>query len=266
MDRACAAPGPRARRARRARMELHRREDARVGDQPARGAAARARGAQARGARKGRPGRRRDVERAGAGAGARAPTGGPSRAGSCTTTAESAEAEGADDGGADAHEGVRRQVRLALGRAPMLAPDRPRARLAAMLAADTKATLHPDVDTPFADAADAVKRLLPYHIWQHPQEDLEALKWPGRLKGKGRATEAEIAKAELAGVPRLQTASYGMQLRTAQKPGSPSNARSGAERSRPTSGEYVPDRAPWVPTFSAPSLPQPYHSAARQTT
>jgi hypothetical protein len=77
-------------------------------------------------------------------------------------------------------------------------------RLAALLAADTQATLHPDTENPFEDAEDVVRRLLPYHIWQHPHEDLEALRWPANGKGKGRASETELATAELAGMLRIQ--------------------------------------------------------------
>jgi hypothetical protein len=72
-------------------------------------------------------------------------------------------------------------------------------RLASLLASDTKATTQPDVETPFSDAADVVKRLLPWHIWQHPAEDISALAWPTNVKGKKRATEKELIEAELAG-------------------------------------------------------------------
>jgi hypothetical protein len=81
-------------------------------------------------------------------------------------------------------------------------------RLAALLASDRRATLHPDVHTPFTDAADVVKRLLPYHIWQHPAEDLEYLQWPANGKGKGRATAEEILQAEIAGESGLPTVLY----------------------------------------------------------
>ncbi|KAL1748807.1 hypothetical protein HDZ31DRAFT_29018 [Schizophyllum fasciatum] len=60
------------------------------------------------------------------------------------------------------------------------------ARFAARLAADQQATLKPDVDSPFVDAEDAVRRLLPYHIYQQPREDLEKLISP---KGKGKAED-----------------------------------------------------------------------------
>ncbi|KAI5833610.1 hypothetical protein K523DRAFT_232394 [Schizophyllum commune Tattone D] len=73
------------------------------------------------------------------------------------------------------------------------------ARFAERLAADQQATLKPDVDTPFVDAEDVVRRLLPYHIYQQPKEDLEKLISP---KGKGKAeddirTEIEETKFAL---------------------------------------------------------------------
>ena len=70
-------------------------------------------------------------------------------------------------------------------------------RFAERLAADQQATLKPNVDTPFVDAEDVVRRLLPYHIYQQPKEDLEKLISP---KGKGKAeddihTEIEGARS-----------------------------------------------------------------------
>ncbi|KZV70701.1 hypothetical protein PENSPDRAFT_651285 [Peniophora sp. CONT] len=62
-------------------------------------------------------------------------------------------------------------------------------RAVAALVADQRAAVEPDTETPFADAHDAVKRLLPYHIFQLPVED---------GKGKGRASEADLAREELA--------------------------------------------------------------------
>ncbi|THG94161.1 hypothetical protein EW026_g7254 [Hermanssonia centrifuga] len=64
------------------------------------------------------------------------------------------------------------------------------------LAADHQAVLHPDVDTPFTDAVDVVKRLLPYHIFQHPAEDLLALTRPIG-KGKRKATEEDLLREEI---------------------------------------------------------------------
>ncbi|KAH9985997.1 hypothetical protein BJV74DRAFT_845843 [Russula compacta] len=67
------------------------------------------------------------------------------------------------------------------------------ARVAARLTADHISVLFPDVDTPFQDVEDAVDRLLPYHVFQHPREDLLKVG-----KGKRKATEAEILQNELA--------------------------------------------------------------------
>ncbi len=55
--------------------------------------------------------------------------------------------------------------------------------------------LQPDVDTPFVDHVDVMRRLLPYHIYQQPREDLELIH--GR-KGKQRAANSD-PKTELKG-------------------------------------------------------------------
>ena len=68
-------------------------------------------------------------------------------------------------------------------------------RAVAALVADQKAAVEPDYQTPFEDAHDAVRRLLPYHIFQLPLED---------GKGKGRASEADLAREELAGMLKLE--------------------------------------------------------------
>lgn len=67
----------------------------------------------------------------------------------------------------------------------------------ALIAADQKAVMHPDVESPFADAADAVRRLLPYHVFHHPNEELE---YATRMayfqsvspKGKGKEKEMDV--------------------------------------------------------------------------
>jgi len=66
------------------------------------------------------------------------------------------------------------------------------------LTADHISALFPDVDTGFRDVEDAVDRLLPYHVFQHPRDDL--LK--AGKKGKRKATETEILQNELAGAHR----------------------------------------------------------------
>lgn len=69
-------------------------------------------------------------------------------------------------------------------------------RVASRLTADHISALFPDVDSPFRDMEDIVDRLLPYHVFQHPEEDL--LK---AGKGKRKATETEILRSEVAGAP-----------------------------------------------------------------
>ncbi|KAI9507431.1 hypothetical protein F5148DRAFT_981427 [Russula earlei] len=72
-------------------------------------------------------------------------------------------------------------------------PEKSFCRVSASLTADHFSVLFPDVDTPFRDIEDVVGRLLPYHVFQHPREDL--LK---SGKGKRKATETEILQSELA--------------------------------------------------------------------
>ncbi|KAI8993105.1 hypothetical protein BD414DRAFT_412277 [Trametes punicea] len=76
------------------------------------------------------------------------------------------------------------------------------ARVASRLAEDHRAALFPDVETPFVDEVDVVKRLLPYHIFQQPKEDLEAVLQSGSMhlsrKGKRKATEEDLLREEIA--------------------------------------------------------------------
>ncbi|KAG1808267.1 uncharacterized protein BJ212DRAFT_1384434 [Suillus subaureus] len=58
---------------------------------------------------------------------------------------------------------------------------------ASCLAADHAVVLNPDVDSPFVDAVDVVHRLLPFHVFQQPQEDLRTVTERRRAKGKGKA-------------------------------------------------------------------------------
>jgi hypothetical protein len=58
---------------------------------------------------------------------------------------------------------------------------------ASCLAADHAAVMNPDVDSPFVDAVDVVHRLLPYHVFQQPQEDLRTVTERRRAKGKDKA-------------------------------------------------------------------------------
>ena len=71
-------------------------------------------------------------------------------------------------------------------------------RIAERIAADQTAALRPDTESPFADAKDVVQRLLPYHIFQHPAEDLAQLAH-GSRKGKRKATEEDLLREEIAG-------------------------------------------------------------------
>ncbi|THH30786.1 hypothetical protein EUX98_g3409 [Antrodiella citrinella] len=67
-------------------------------------------------------------------------------------------------------------------------------RVITRLTEDHQHTTDPDIETPFVDTLDVVKRLLPYHVYQHPLEDLHAR----RRKGKGKATEEDILREEIA--------------------------------------------------------------------
>ncbi|KII92587.1 hypothetical protein PLICRDRAFT_172660 [Plicaturopsis crispa FD-325 SS-3] len=67
------------------------------------------------------------------------------------------------------------------------------ARFASTLAVDQFLATFPDVDTPFTDPVDVVQRLLPYHIFQQPKEDLDAITKQDD-KGKGKATENDLAQ------------------------------------------------------------------------
>lgn len=84
-------------------------------------------------------------------------------------------------------------------------------RFATSLASDHHHVLNPDTETPFSDAHDVVKRLLPYHVFLQPRRDLKmllerplselrgysAFRVDG--KGKGKATEEELAREEIRG-------------------------------------------------------------------
>lgn len=73
-------------------------------------------------------------------------------------------------------------------------------RIHTRLTEDHLATLRPDIETPFQDQLDVVKRLLPYHVYQHPMEDLIPLAYPAG-KGKMKATEEDLLREEIAGAP-----------------------------------------------------------------
>lgn len=57
-------------------------------------------------------------------------------------------------------------------------------RLRQRLGLDQSYISRPDVDSPFVDELDAVNRLLPYHVFQQPKADTQAIV---SAKGKGKA-------------------------------------------------------------------------------
>lgn len=60
------------------------------------------------------------------------------------------------------------------------------ARFRERLAQDHSAALHPDVDSSFVDELDVIGRLLPYHVFQQPKDDLLKI-----VSGKGKETASE---------------------------------------------------------------------------
>ncbi|KAJ7783245.1 hypothetical protein B0H16DRAFT_1496076 [Mycena metata] len=89
-----------------------------------------------------------------------------------------------------------RKVRVKKKRAPEEEEviKRTAARVTARLAQDHSAVLNPDTDTPFSDATDVVNRLLPYHVFQQPREDLDR---KGKRKADDVAAEVEDTKFAL---------------------------------------------------------------------
>jgi len=69
-------------------------------------------------------------------------------------------------------------------------------RVTALLAADHLSVIFPDVDTPFADMEDVVRRLLPYHVLQQPAKDLQEVIFDPSGKGKARAARKNEADIE----------------------------------------------------------------------
>jgi hypothetical protein len=59
-------------------------------------------------------------------------------------------------------------------------------RVAARLALDHAAVINPNTETPFSDVEDVVHRLLPYHVFLHPKEDIDR-----KGKGKEKASDVE---------------------------------------------------------------------------
>lgn len=52
------------------------------------------------------------------------------------------------------------------------------------LLADHRSVTFPDYEKPFTSVQDAMKRLMPYHIYQYPKGDLDANKIPLERQGK----------------------------------------------------------------------------------
>ena len=74
----------------------------------------------------------------------------------------------------------------------MLQDNRLSRRFRGRLERDHQLVTNPDVDTPFADQEDVVNRLLPYHVFQHPQEDLDTVVSAGKGKSSVSDIQAEI--------------------------------------------------------------------------
>jgi len=68
-------------------------------------------------------------------------------------------------------------------------------RLNSLLAHDQGLISHPDVDSQFVDETDVIKRLLPYHIFHQPKEDLSST-----ISGRAKANLVEVnLKEEIRG-------------------------------------------------------------------
>ncbi|KAF8906490.1 hypothetical protein CPB84DRAFT_1675748, partial [Gymnopilus junonius] len=78
-------------------------------------------------------------------------------------------------------------------------------RLHSHLDHDQDSISHPDIDSPFVDELDAINRLLPYHIFQQPKEDMRTVI---SCKGKERAscdwTDIEFTRSALECVKRRE--------------------------------------------------------------
>lgn len=87
-------------------------------------------------------------------------------------------------------------------------------RFSQLLATDHRAVDNPDVETPFLDAVDVVRRLLPYHVFQHPQEELEyATALNNRAvsaKGKGKATDLTALPPHLRAIALENEGTFGI--------------------------------------------------------
>ena len=70
-------------------------------------------------------------------------------------------------------------------------------RVTTLLAADHLSVIFPDVDTPFADMEDVIRRLLPYHVLQQPAKDLQEVIFDPSGKGKARAVHKNEEEDEV---------------------------------------------------------------------
>ncbi|PFH51529.1 hypothetical protein AMATHDRAFT_117137, partial [Amanita thiersii Skay4041] len=72
------------------------------------------------------------------------------------------------------------------------------ARFASCLVSDHANVLHPDVDSPFSDYSDVLNRLLPYHVFQQPCEDLLGISRSNKGKEKATDLKAEVEETKFA--------------------------------------------------------------------
>jgi hypothetical protein len=77
-------------------------------------------------------------------------------------------------------------------------------RFASKLAEDHAAVLNPDVDSAFTDTLDVVKRLLPYHIYLNPKEDLDTI----ILDRKGKSKADELRNENQGQTPSARSLNY----------------------------------------------------------
>ena len=100
-------------------------------------------------------------------------------------------------------------------------------RVASRLTTDHISALFPDVDSPFRGIEDVVDRLLPYHVFQHPREDLLKVS-----KGKQKATETDLLRSELEGAPVRRAGCFVFAYKSIQKQNLHWSALSGEENWR----------------------------------
>jgi hypothetical protein len=84
---------------------------------------------------------------------------------------------------------------------------------------DHIAVLYPDTGTPFVDTFDVVRRLLPYHVFQHPKEDLDMLTKGRKEKNRDNTSgkENDELRTEITGAEHLLQSKMAQQLATETK-------------------------------------------------